>query len=91
MAIFDDNSVGGIIDKFDNTKTPTNGQVFKYNGTTGKWEPGTDESGGETTAPDGQEVFAIPGTYTFDRPAGHTSFKVLVVGGGGNGSPFSPV
>lgn len=26
--------------------TPTNGQVIKYNSTTGKWEPGTDNSGG---------------------------------------------
>jgi len=48
MAIFSDNSVGGIIDKFNNSDTPANGDVMTYNGSTGKWEA-TAPSGGTTT------------------------------------------
>jgi len=73
------------------TTDPTDGQVLKYVASTGLWTPMEDLSGGTTTAPDGQEVFAIPGTYTFDRPAGHTSFKVLVIGSGGAGGAMQSV
>lgn len=53
MAIFSDNSVGGIIDKFNNSDTPQNGDVMTYNGSTGKWEataPASSSGGGTVVA-----------------------------------------
>ena len=84
MAIFDDNSVGGIIGKFDNTKTPTNGQVLKYNSTSSKWEPGTDESGGAAVAA-GSQTWTTPGTYSWICPSGVTAIAIHMIGGGGSG------
>lgn len=58
MAIFDDKSVGGIIGKFDNAATPSDGQVLVYNSMTGKWEPGT-----PTAEASGSASGDIFGTY----------------------------
>lgn len=71
------------IAKLVTSTTPTNGQVIKYNSTTGKWEPGTD-SGGSVSLPVNRIAFGNgTGIQTDPRILVDSTLKAVVVNGTG--------